>query len=146
MKNYFAFIVALSILVFFSCSKNTSNSFTNPTIIGKWVLTKSCACNSCIDTIAFYQSESIIFSVGKKVQIFSASGNAERRDTGSYSITQQGNNKILNVALATDSNKNFLFIPGSIISSETGTTLMLDLNTPYANLCTYENTYTAVPE
>jgi hypothetical protein len=143
MKNYFLTCVGLSVLLFFSCSKKISTD----SLVGKWVLTKICVCNACIDTIGFYQTQTLVFSLGGQVDLYGAVGNAEQHYSGTFSVTQQSYGKVLNIDLnAPDSVKNFLFVPGSIISSETSTKLVLELNTPYANACAYVNTYTVRPD
>ena len=143
MKNYFFILVSLWAVLFFSCSKKTPST----TLVGKWKLTKICVCNSCIDTIAFYQTQTIVFSLNGQVDLYGVVGNSQQHYSGTYSVTQQSHGKLLNIDLtAPDSAKNFLFIPGSIINSETRTKLVLELNTPYANVCGYVNTYTAVPD
>lgn len=111
------------------------------------MLTKICVCNSCIDTIAFYQTQTIVFSSNGQVDLYGVVGNSEQHYSGTYSVTQQSHEKVLNIDLvAPDSAKSFLFVPGSIIISETSTKLVLELNAPYANVCAYVNTYTAVPD
>ena len=143
MKNCFFIMVSLWTVLFFSCSKKTSPT----TLVGKWMLTKICVCNSCIDTIAFYQTQTIVFSLNGQVDLYGVVGSSEQHYSGTYSITQQSYGKLLNIDLtAPDSAKNFLFIPGSIINYETSSKLVLELNTPYANVCGYVNTYTAVPD
>ena len=143
MKNYFFILVSLWAVLFFSCSKKTSPT----TLVGKWMLTKICVCNSCIDTIAFNQTQTIVFSLNGQVDLYGVVGNSQQHYSGTYSVTQQSYGKLLNIDLiAPDSDTNFLFVPGSIINSETSTKLVLELNTPYANACTYANTYTAVPD
>jgi hypothetical protein len=143
MKNYFFIVVSLWTVLFFACSKKISPT----TLVGKWMLTKICVCNSCIDTIAFYQTQTIVFSLNGQVDLYGAVGNSEQHYSGTYSVTQQPYGKVLNIDLvAPDSAKDFLFVPGSIINSETSTKLVLELNTPYANVCAYVNTYTAVPD
>lgn len=143
MKNYFFILMSLWTVLFFSCSKKVSPT----TLIGKWTLTKICVCDSCIDKIAFYQSQTIVFSLNGQVDLYGSVGNSDQHYSGTYSITQQSSGKVLNIELiAPDSAKNFLFVPGSIITSETSTKLVLELNTPYANVCAYVNTYTAVPD
>jgi hypothetical protein len=133
-------------MVFFSCSRNAPEVYMNPTIAGKWVLTKSCVCNSCTDTISFYKSQTLVFSRNGQVDLFGAIGNSEQHYSGTYILTQQSYGKILNINLdSPDSNKSFLNIPGSIIQSETGQSLVLELNTPFSNPCAYVNTYTATP-
>ena len=144
MKNCFFFCAALWMVIFFSCSKKTSVQYG---LVGKWVLTKICVCNSCIDTIPSYQNQTLVFLLNGQVQLFGAVGNSQQSYSGTYSITQQSYGKVLNINLdAPDSAKNFLYIPGSIINSETGSQLVVELNTPFANLCAYVNTYTAVPD
>jgi len=111
------------------------------------MLTKICVCNSCIDTIGFYQTQTIVFSVNGQVDLYGAVGNSEQHYSGTYSVAQQSYGKVLNIDLiAPDSAKDFLFVPGSIINSETRTKLVLELNTPFSNQCAYVNTYTAVPD
>jgi hypothetical protein len=146
MKNYFLFFAAFFMAAFFSCSKNTPGGYVNPTLVGKWVLTKICVCNSCIDTIPVNETETLVFSSNGQVQVFGWVGNIEQHFSGTYSVAQQPYGKVLNIHPdAADSGKYFLYIPGSVIYSETGTTLVLDLNTPFSNPCLYQNTYTAVP-
>jgi hypothetical protein len=143
MKNYFFILVSLWTGLFFSCSKRVPPT----TLVGKWMLTKICVCNSCIDTIASHQTQTIVFSLNGQVDLYGAVGNSEQHYSGTYSVTQQSYGKVLNVDLiAPDSAKSFLFVPGSIINSETRSKLVLELNTPYANMCAYVNTYTAVPD
>jgi hypothetical protein len=73
------------------------------------------------------------------VDLFGAVGNAEEHYSGTYTIIKQSYGNVLSINLnAPDSNKNFLFVPGSIINSVTGANLVLELNTPYA--CEYVNT------
>ncbi|HEX4374990.1 MAG TPA: hypothetical protein VHZ50_16920 [Puia sp.] len=144
MKNYFLIGVMLAVALFFSCSKKM---FDNSALAGKWMLTKICVCNSCIDTIAFYQTQTLVFSLSGQVDLYGAVGNSEEHYSGTYSVKQQSYGKVLNIDLnAPDSNKNFLFVPGCIINSESKTKLVLELNTPYANACAYANTYTQVPD
>ena len=143
MRNYLFILASLWTVLFFSCSKKIAPT----TLVGKWTLTKTCVCNSCIDTIADYQTQTIVFSSNGQVDLYGAAGNSEQHYSGTYSVTQQSNEKVLNIDLiAPDSVKSFLFVPGSIINSETSTKLVLELNTPYANMCAYVNTYTAVPD
>jgi hypothetical protein len=143
MKNYFFILVSLWTILFFSCSKKIPPT----TLVGKWMLTKICVCNSCIDTIAFYQTQTIVFSLNGQVDIYGVVGNSQQHYSGAYSVTQHSYGKVLNIDLiAPDSAKDFLFVPGSIINSETSTKLVLELNTPFSNDCAYVNTYTAVPD
>jgi hypothetical protein len=143
MKNYLLIFQVISITLFFSCTKKISPA----TLVGKWTLTKVCVCNSCTDTISFYQTQILVFSAGGQVDLYGAVGNAEQHYSGTYNVSQQSYGKALNIDLnAPDSVKNFLFVPGSIINSETTTKLVLELNTPYANMCAYVNTYTRMPD
>jgi hypothetical protein len=129
--------------VFFSCSKKISD---NSTLAGKWALTKICVCNSCINTISSYQNQTLVFSLNGQVDLFGFIGNTEKHFSGTYAVTQQSYGKVLSIDInAPDWVKNFLFVPGSIINSETKTKLVLELATPYANDCAYINTYTAEP-
>jgi hypothetical protein len=139
MKANLLFFVIIGLLMFPACSKNTSI-----TLAGKWVLTRSCVCNACSDTIPFYKNQTLVFGADGQVQLFGAVGNTMQYYSGTYSVTQQTYGKVLNINLnAPDSNKSFLYIPGSVIYSETETTLVLKLNTPFSNVCAYQNTYTA---
>jgi hypothetical protein len=141
VKKALFFCMMIAILAFSACSKTSSS-----TLVGKWVLTKSCACNSCTQPIASYQSQAIVFSSDGRVQLYESAGNSELHYSGSYSVSKQANGKILNINVdAPDSIQNFLYIPGSVIISETSGTLVLSLNTPFANMCAYINTYTSVP-
>ena len=137
MKNYFFILVSLWTVLFSSCSKKTAPI----TLVGKWMLTKICICNSCVDTIAFYQAQTIVFSLNGQVDLYGAVGNSEQHYSGTYSVTQQSNGKVLNIDLnAPGSAKDFLFVPGSVISSETSTKLVLEL-IPYSEVIlsdTYE--------
>lgn len=143
MKNYFFILVTLWAASFFSCSKKISPT----TLVGKWMLTKICVCNSCIDTIGFYQTQTIVFSANGQVDLYGTVGDSEQHYSGTYSVVQQSYGKVLNIDLiAPGPAKDFLFIPGSIITSETRTKLVLELNTPFMNVCAYVNTYTAVPD
>ncbi len=144
MKNCFLFCVMFWMAMFFSCSKK---AFENSALAGKWVLTKICVCNSCTDTITTNENETLVFSLNGQVDLFGAVGDTQRHYSGTYIVTQQSYGKILNINLnAPDSVKNFLFVPGSIISSQTTTQLVLELATPFSNPCAYKNTYTAEPE
>ena len=110
-------------------------------------MTRICVCNSCTDTITFYQAQTLVFSLNGQVDLYGAVGNSEQHYSGTYLVKQQSYGKVLNIDLnAPDSIKNFLFVPGSIINSESKTKLVLELNTPYANMCAYVNTYTAIPD
>jgi hypothetical protein len=145
MKNHFLFVSAMSMLIFFSCSRNSSGGYVNPTIVGKWILTKSCVCNSCIEGNPFSRREILIFSSGGQVDLSGYFRNVETHYTGTYSIIQQSYGRVLNINLNTaDTNKNFLYVPGSVIYFQSGTTLVLNLSTPFANPCLYQNTYAAV--
>jgi hypothetical protein len=73
MKNYFLICVALSILLFFCGSKGISSD----SLIGKWVLTKICVCNSCTDTIALYPTQTPVFSLSGQADLYGAVGNSE---------------------------------------------------------------------
>jgi hypothetical protein len=143
MRKCLFILVSLWTILFFSCSKKAAPT----SLVGKWMLTKICVCDSCMDTIADHQTQTIVFSSNGQVDLYGAVGNSEQHYSGTYSVTQQSSGKVLNIDLtAPDSAKNFLFVPGSIINAETRTNLVLELNTPYANVCAYVNTYTAVPD
>jgi len=144
MKNYFLFCLMCWMAMFFSCSKKP---FENFGLAGKWVLTKICVCNTCRDTIPFYENQTIVFSLNGQIDLFGAVGDTQRHYSGTYVVTQQSYGKVLNIDLnAPDSLKDFLYIPGSIINSQTKTQLVLELATPFSNPCAYINTYTAEPE
>src|ERR1700735_4256268 len=95
MKNYFFILASLWTVLFFSCSKKTPPT----TLVGKWMLTKICVCNSCIDTIAFYQTQTIVFSVNGQVDLYGAVGNSGQHYSGTYSVIQQPYGKVLNIDL-----------------------------------------------
>ena len=142
-KSYFFAIINL--LAFFSCSRNTSSFFVNPTLTGKWVLTKSCVCNACLNTIPFYKRQTLVFSSNGQAQVFTASGNAEQNYSGTYSVVQTSSGKILNMQVDSASPSIFYSIPGSLIISETGTTLVLNVIADNMTQCGNINTYAAVP-
>jgi len=125
-----------------SCSKKISATG----LVGTWSLTKICVCDACMDTIGFYQTQTLVFSLTGQVDLYGAVGNALRHYSGTYQVTPQAYGRVLDIDLiAPDADKHFLFIPGSLINSESNTKLVLALNTPYANPCAYVNTYTAIP-
>jgi hypothetical protein len=140
MKNYFLFIGVIIVIALVSCSKKNVEG-----IVGKWALTKSCVCGACKDSNSVDNNQTLVFSSDGKVELSGPVGNTEQHYTGSYSISQQSYGKVLNITLTSGSPANFLYIPGSVIYSESATTLILSLNTPFANQCLYQNTFAAIP-
>ncbi len=143
-KSYPGTLITLLVLVyFFACTKSKpQQTVQNDAIVGKWKLTKSCRCDTCIDSSAFnYQV--LEFSPDGHYQITAVVGDPIFQCKGTYTITHQSNGDILNIKMDSNCPADFFYIPGSHIYSETGTTLILDLNTPFANPCLYRNTYVA---
>ncbi len=128
-----------------SCSKKNALGVAGESLVGKWVLTKSCVCGSCKDSSSFDNNQTLVFSSNGQVELTGSVGDAEQHWAGSYSISQQPGGKVLNITLNPGAPLNFLYIPGSVIYSASATTLVLDLGTPFANQCLYQNTYAAVP-
>jgi hypothetical protein len=144
MKNYFLFFGAMIMAASVSCSKKT-NQVATESLVGKWVLTKSCVCGACKDSSSFDNNQTLIFSSNGQVQLTGSVGDAEQHWVGSYSTSQQLGGKVLNITLDSGAPVNFLYIPRSVIYSESAPTLILNLSTPFANQCLYQNTYAAVP-
>ena len=143
MKNYFLFLVAINAVAFISCSKKQDANVAE-SLVGKWVLTKSCVCSSCTDSNAVDNNQTLLFSSDGQVQISGSVGDTEQHYSGTYTVTPQAYGKVLYINVDPGGPENFLYIPGSIILSESATTLVLNLNTPFANACLYQNTYVAV--
>jgi hypothetical protein len=139
MKKYLLFCIAISVLLFFSCTKKIAAG----SLVGKWVLTRICVCYACTDSLTAIQAQTLVFSVNGQADLYGATGNATQHYSGTYAVTTSSYGKVLNIDLsAPDSVSDFLYVPGSIINGLTSTTLTLELNTPYANDCAHVNTYT----
>ncbi len=145
MKNSFLLLALAWICLFFSCSRNVTVPFENPTLVGKWVLTKSCLCNRCTDSISFFNSQTLIFSSTGQADVFTSVGNSVQHYFGTYSVAQTSGGKILNMKVDSPSPSIFYSIPGSVIISETGTTLVLNVIALNMTQCATINTYTASP-
>jgi hypothetical protein len=145
MRGYFHVFATILMVTFFSCSRKTTDAFTNSSLVGKWVLTKSCICGSCKEANSLTYKLTLVFSASGQLQLSGSEGNSVHHYSGTYWVTHQSGWDILNINLDSTAAKYFLYLPGSIIFSETETTLTLDLNTPFANPCLYRNAYTAVP-
>jgi hypothetical protein len=145
MKNYFLFFCAMIIFQFISCSKKNVEDKTGQSIAGKWVLTKSCVCGLCNDSNSVDNNQTLVFSLDGKVQLSGSVGDAEQHYSGTYTVAQQAEGNVLNISLDNGGPANFLYVPGSVIYSGSATSLVLDLSTPFANACLYQNTYAAVP-
>jgi hypothetical protein len=144
MKRWTLFLAAICLLCFFSCSKNKGTGGADTGLVGKWVLAKSCVCNVCRDSNAIDNSQTIQIISNGQVQLSGLVGNVEEQYPGTYTVTRQQGGDILNITLDAPAPPNFLYIPGSVIFSKTATTLLLNLNTPFANPCLYQNTYVPV--
>src|SRR5579862_6427679 len=99
MKNYFLFFGAVIIAQFISCSKKNVEGITSQSIVGKWILTKSCVCGLCKDSNSVDNNQTLVFSSDGKVQLSGSVGDAEQRYSGTYSIAQQAEGKVLNISL-----------------------------------------------
>ena len=139
MRSWTFFFAGIFALSFFSCSKHSSAGDPATGLVGTWVLSKSCVCNTCTDSNSF-NHQTLIFRSGGQVDLYGSVGDAEGHASGTYAVTQHPDGNILNITLNAGT-PDFLFIPGAVIYVETRTTLILNLNTPFGNPCLYQNTY-----
>ncbi|MGH2564979.1 MAG: hypothetical protein ACRDE5_10720, partial [Ginsengibacter sp.] len=137
-------LILLAAMYFFACTKSSQpQAVQNNSIFGKWKLTMSCHCDTCIDSSAF-NSQLLEFLPDSTFQVTAVQGDPVRQCTGTYSIDQQPGGDILNIKMDTTCTPDFLYIPGSRIHSQTSTTLVLDLNVKFGNPCIYRNTYVMI--
>src|SRR5258708_1044779 len=113
MKNWALFFAAIYFLAFSSCTKKTTIG-SNKTLVGKWVLSKSFVCDRCSDANPVGNNQTIVFTSDGRVELSGSVGDTEQHYSGTYSVTQQPNDKILNITLDAPAPKDFLYIPGSI--------------------------------
>lgn len=134
-------VLALTIVFFvFSCSKRGGSAAL---LTGHWALTRQCVCSTCTDSISESDAQTLDFTSDGKIQLTGDVSGSRRSFSGDYLFSGPGNTGVLNVTLdAPDSFKHFLFIPGAEIISVSSATLVLNMNTPYANPCQYQNQYT----
>ena len=142
MRNWTLFLATIYLLSVFSCAKDTPAS----NLVGKWVLSKYCVCNSCTNASPTGNHQTLIFKANGQVDLYGSVGDTEKHYSGIYAVTQQAGYNILNITLEAAAPKDFLYIPGAIIYAETKTNLVLNLSTPFGNPCLYQNTYVSTPQ
>jgi len=145
MNRWFLFFAAIYLLSVSGCSKNTTAGHLDKTLVGKWLLVKSCVCGYCKDSNSVNNNQTIVFTSGGEVQLSGSVGDKEQYYSGTYTLSPQSGNTILNITMDAPVPHDFLYIPGSVIYSQTIITLVLNLNTPFGNPCLYQNTYVSVP-